>query len=29
MNDATVEDTTSRLAELLKHPDDLDKLPSV
>lgn len=29
MNDATLEDTTSKLAELLKHPDDLDKLPSL
>jgi exocyst complex component 3 len=29
MNDATLEDTASKLAELLKHPDDLDKLPSL
>ena len=29
MNDPILEDTTSRLAELLKHPDDLDKLPSL
>ena len=29
MNDATLEDTTSKLAELLKHPDDLDKLPAL
>lgn len=29
MNDANLEDTTSKLAELLKHPDDLDKLPSL
>lgn len=33
MNDAalpsTFEDTTSKLAELLKHPDDLDKLPAL
>lgn len=29
MNDAAVEDTTSKLAELLKNPDDLDKLPSL
>ncbi|KAK4548071.1 hypothetical protein LTR36_010791 [Oleoguttula mirabilis] len=31
MNDAhpTHDDRTSRLAELLKHPDDLDKLPSL
>ena len=29
MNDATLEDTPSKLAELLKHPDDLDKLPSL
>ena len=28
MNDA-VEDTTSKLAELLRNPDDLDKLPSL
>lgn len=29
MNDPNLEDTTSKLAELLKHPDDLDKLPSL
>jgi hypothetical protein len=29
MNDGTLDDTTSKLAELLKHPDDLDKLPSL
>jgi hypothetical protein len=29
MNDSTLEDTTSKLAELLKHPDDLDKLPAL
>jgi exocyst complex component 3 len=29
MNDPIVEDTTSKLAELLKNPDDLDKLPSL
>lgn len=28
MNDG-VEDTTSKLAELLRNPDDLDKLPSL
>ena len=29
MNDGTLEDTTSKLAELLRQPDDLDKLPSL
>ncbi|QIW97274.1 hypothetical protein AMS68_002792 [Peltaster fructicola] len=29
MNDGVYEDSTSKLAELLKHPDDLDKLPSL
>ncbi|KXT11528.1 hypothetical protein AC579_6584 [Pseudocercospora musae] len=29
MNDGTLEDTTSKLAELLRNPDDLDKLPSL
>ncbi|KAK4634542.1 Exocyst complex component sec6 [Fulvia fulva] len=29
MNDGSLEDTTSKLAELLKNPDDLDKLPSL
>ena len=29
MNDATPEDPTSKLAELLKHPDDLDKLTTL
>ncbi|KAK4506679.1 hypothetical protein PRZ48_000412 [Zasmidium cellare] len=29
MNDGALEDTTSKLAELLKNPDDLDKLPSL
>lgn len=29
MNDGGYEDSASRLAELLKHPDDLDKLPSL
>lgn len=29
MNEAPLEDATSKLAELLKHPDDLDKLPSL
>ncbi|KJX96616.1 exocyst complex component sec6 like protein [Zymoseptoria brevis] len=29
MNEGTLEDGSSRLAELLKNPDDLDKLPSL
>lgn len=29
MNETVVEDTAARLAELLKHPDDLDKIPSL
>lgn len=29
MNDGALEDTTSKLAELLKNPDDLEKLPSL
>ncbi|EME50212.1 hypothetical protein DOTSEDRAFT_144896 [Dothistroma septosporum NZE10] len=29
MNEGALEDTTSKLAELLKNPDDLDKLPSL